>query len=150
MKYIKIKIVEYRDPQAYADLQQAATELSSLSASVDAVMRLANELDELAKQSQLPADLGLAASESANSKALASSLIAARMKVKHASEANSRKAFGHPKVGTFGYQEIDSSTMKVLAIKDDQGNPFPAGDVFGYEVADADPPMPAWGQPDQI
>lgn len=53
-------------------------------------------------------------------------------------------------IGTLGYQEIDSARMEVVRLLDESGNPFPADAVFGYEVVDADPPMPNWGTADPV
>ena len=155
MKYIKIKIIEYRDNQAYADLQAAAAELNDLTAQHDAAARNAAEIDKLAKASGLPADAEIAAAEAGKARALASALIAARGKVSHASEAHQRKARNPAKagtfgVGTFGYQELTPDTLELVRLLDEQGKPFPADAVFGYEVVDADPPMPKWGTPDPV
>jgi hypothetical protein len=150
MRYIKIKIIEFRDNQAYADLQQAAAELADLTNAADAQARQAAEIDKLAKASGLPGDAELAAAESGKAKAMASALITARMKVSNASEAHSRKAKGHAKVGSFGYQEIESGRMEVVRLLDERGQPFPPDAVFGYEVVDANPPMPKWGTPDPV
>jgi hypothetical protein len=150
MKYILIKVIEYRDNQAYAELQQAAADLDELTKATDAHARQAAEIDKLAKASGLPGDTELAAAETGKARALASSLITARMKVSNASEAHSRKAKGHAKVGSFGYQEIDPVRMEVVRILDERGQPFPADAVFGYEVVDANPPRPKWGTPDPV
>lgn len=150
MKYIKIKIVEYRDNQAYTDLQQAAAELTELTQTADAQARQAAEIDKLAKASGLPSDAELAAAEAGKARAMSSSLITTRMKVSYASEAHSRKAKAHAKVGTFGYQELTPDTLELVRLLDERGQPFPADAVFGYEVVDANPPIPKWGTPDPV
>ena len=150
MRYIKFRIVEYRDNQAYADLQAAAAELGDLTAQHDAATRNAAEIDKLAKASGLPGDAEIAAAEAGKARALASALIAARGKVSHASEVHSKKARGHAKVGTFGYQELTPDTLELVRLLDEQGKPFPPDAVFGYEVEDANPPMPKWGIPDPV
>lgn len=148
MQYIKIRILEFRDNQAQADLNQVAVDFNRLVADADDAARLASEIEALAKRSQSPADLELAVSQRAAAQALASSMTTARMKVKHASEANAKRARTHMQTGTFGYQEIDPTKMEVVRLLDEAGNPFPAGAVFCYEVADAEPLMPSWGIPD--
>lgn len=148
MKYIKIKIVEFRDSAAYAVLQQADADLRELMAAADAAKREAAEIEHLAKESQAPADLEKAESAKARARALASSIITAREKVGIVSEAHGKKAKAHKMVGTFGYQEVDPARMEVVRLLDEAGNPFPADAVFGYEVVDAEPPMPTWGIPD--
>lgn len=150
MKYIKIKIIEFRDPAAYTALQQADAELRELVQAADAAQREAAEIEKLAKQSGLPADLELAESEKAKARGMASLLIGARGKVKAASELHGKKAKAHKMVGTFGYQEIDPARMEVVRLLDDAGQPFPTDAVFGYEVVDAEPPMPKWGIPDPV
>ena len=74
MKYIKVRIIEYRDNQAYADLQAAAAELNELTAQHDAAARNAAAIDKLAKASGLPADIEIAAAEDGKARALASAL----------------------------------------------------------------------------
>lgn len=150
MRYIKIKIIEYRDPAAYDALQQAGADLRELTESADVAKREADELDKLAKQSSLPADLELAEAEKAKARGIASLIIAARGKVKAASELHGKKAKAHKMVGTFGYQEIDTARMEAVRLLDDAGNPFPPDAVFGYEVVDANPPRPKWGTPDPV
>lgn len=150
MRYIKIKIIEYRDNQAYADLQAAAAALNEITAATEAAKRNAEEIDKLAKLSGLPADIELAAAEAGKARAMASSLIVARMKVSNASENHARKAKGHAQVGTFGYQELDPVKLELVRLLDESGRPFPPEAVFGYEVVDADPPMPKWGTPDSV
>ena len=148
MKYIRIRIIEHRDNVAYKTLQQAAADLNDMSAAADAANRQASDLENLAKQSQLPSDIDIAAGEKAKAKALASAIITARMKVQNASEHHSKMSTQNRLCGAFGYQEIDSSKMEVLRLLDEAGNPFPKDAVFGYEVVDAEPPMPIWGVPD--
>lgn len=150
MIYIKIRIIECRDNAAYAALQQADADLRELAESADAAKREADEIEQLAKQSQAPADLEKAEAAKVRARALASTILTAREKVKLASEAHGKKARTHKMVGAFGYQEIDSVRMEVLRLLDEHGNPFPADAVFGYEVVDAQPPMPNWGIPDPI
>lgn len=148
MKYIKIKIVEYRDNTAHADLQQAAAELNQIITSADASRREATEIEDLAKQSNLASDIALAEAEKEKSGKLSSSVLAAKMKVKYLSQSSTKRAFDHAMVGTFGYQEIDSATMTVVRLLDESGQPYPRDAIFGYEVVDVEPPMPAWGIPD--
>lgn len=145
MKYAKIKILECRDNAAFANLQQAAAELVELEHSAEDANRHADEIEKLAGRSHAPADLELAAGERAKANALASAILAARMKAKQASEMHRRMAFSHRMVGTFGYQEIDPIDSKVIRLLDEAGNPFPPDMVFGYDIADANPPFPAWG-----
>lgn len=147
MKYIKIKIIEHRDNQAYDDLQKAAAELNALAIEHDTATREAAEIEKLAKASGLPGDLETAAAATGKAKALASALIAARGKVSHASENHRKKALGHAKVGTFGYQELTPDTLELVRLLDEEGNPFPPDAVFGYEVVDAKPPLPVWARP---
>jgi hypothetical protein len=66
------------------------------------------------------------------------------MKVHFASEAHTKAAFTHAKVGTYGYQEIETQKNEVVRLLDEAGNTFPADAVFGYEVVDDNPPPPAW------
>ncbi len=148
MKYIKIKIIECRDNNAYSDLQRAAAELNDAITAAEAAERHAGELDALAQRSQSPSDINIANVERAKAQALVSALIGARMKVQQASECHRKNCRTHGLVGVFGYQEIETSKMEVQRLLDEAGNPFPADAVFGYEVVDADPPMPVWGIPD--
>lgn len=148
MKYIKIKFIEYRDNNVYADLQQADKELREITDSADTAKREAAEIEQLAKDSQSPADLEKAEAAKARARLFFSSIIIAREKLKVISESHTKQAKAHKKVGTFGYQEIDSSRMEVMRLLDEEGNLVPSNAVFCYEVVDSDPPMPGWGIPD--
>ncbi|MCK7495190.1 MAG: hypothetical protein MZW92_31915 [Comamonadaceae bacterium] len=141
-----VKIIEYRDNQAYADLQQAAADLTELTQAYDAQARPGGR-DRLQPRQGLRPALAMPSwrrPRPARARAMASSLITARMKVSNASEAHGRKA-KEPCQGrrlrlSGNRSGPDGSGADPRRRR---GRPFPADAVFGYEVVDDNPADPA-------
>jgi len=61
-----------------------------------------------------------------------------------------RAAGVHGKVGTFGYQVFDKTGTYIAMVVDEAGDYLPTQAVFSYDIADENPPMPAWAKKGKV
>jgi len=149
MQYIKIRILEWRDEASFNLLQKVGTQARAALEKAEAARGRASSLTaQLAKTDERLQQLH-DQTEAAAARSLAAQLTneanALQAIADQASADNSKKRSTHKMCGTFGYQIVDESG-NVESIVDEAGAPYPADAIYGYEVADANPPAPSWAK----
>jgi hypothetical protein len=149
MKYIKIRILEWRDKDAFALLQKVGTQARAAQEKADAARgrakQMAAELAKTDERMQLPSDQTDAHAAAKLATQLTDEANALQVIADKASADNSKKSFTHKMCGTFGYQLVDDQGY-VESIVDEHGAPYSADAIYGSEVADANPPTPSWAK----
>ena len=139
MKFYRIKITSWRDRPAERRPTKDATALAEISADVAKIER-----DLTAEKARKDGDLELVKVLDAARTQLHGKRLAVVATEEERAIATERAAELHPKVGAIGYQVVDDKRMVVERLVDEQGNDFPAGAVFEYDIDQVDAPEPAW------
>jgi len=150
MKLMKIRFTEWRDApvnetkRAVTETdvaQQKLAEIQTRESEVRADLAHAEELLKKVKSEQLAERVAGQAMELDNLYVAKKAAMAAA-DAAGAAAAEAMKT--HAKVGAFGYQVLDGEGARMLRLVDESGADLPAGVVYGYEIVDTAPALPAW------
>jgi len=151
MKLMKVRFTEWRDAPARAHAGDTGSELEVASRHVaDCTQReiaLRAQLGELKGLIEIADTQPLRDRRTALAIELDAALRARRaaLSAEHSAGEVVRLAMkAHPKVGSDGYQVLNDEGTEMLRVVDAAGKDLPASAVYGYEIIDQAPPLPAW------
>ena len=151
MIFMQVQFTEWRDapnPGALlvSEADAAGQTLAALSARECEVRADIAQTEALLKQDdsdELRAVLAGNLVEMDNVSAARKAALAAQSAAGEAAYAASK---AHARVGSLGYQIIDEAAGVVLKLLDADGADLPEGAVYGYQIVDQKPALPAWAE----
>ena len=146
MKLIKIKFTAWRDQREASRSLEFQKQLDEWAGHE----RVLNGAAVRVRQQQATADSEVLKMQIAAITKEINNIHASRQPLLDAETSTIKRAeaalLRHKKVGTFGYQVLNSAGTEMIKIVDESGRDLPAEAVYAFEVVDTYPSRPAWAK----